>query len=193
MGSDKRRTVKLVVAIQIGYGTVVVPVSSSRYDGFVKSNQYFTVERKPATGLTGAEYVDIVQNHLFGSSSRGTLPGVTTRSGRTILVHDRDPSHTADLFRGYAATHRLDVELMPPRSPDLSPLDSGFFGAVKTKWEREVKAQRLGWTQGVLRFIELLKQQDPAPFINHIPMCLEACKRANGWHIEEQLKALKRR
>ena len=192
VGSGQRRTAKLVVAIRLGYDTVVVPCSTSKYDGFVPPKVYLDDAGKPHKGMCGAEYRDIVASHIFSGATRGVQPGVETRSSRAVLVHDGDPTHRCKLFKDYAAAHQLGVEAMPPRSPDLSPLDSGFFGAVRNRWERQVKAQQLGWTQAVLRFIEVLRSEDPAPFINQMPARLKACKSVNGWHIEQELRRSKR-
>ena len=184
VSSVAEESVKMVVAIQKGHSTVAHPVSTSKYDGFQRDKVYFKPDGSKYTGMGGEEYKDIVDKQIVCNPSRRSHAGVQTRSSSTVLVHDNDRAHTSKVFQEYAATTGLEVKRLPPHSPDLSPLDSGFFGTVKTSWRKERIRKRLGWDESVVRFKELVEAENPAPYIDAWAGRLRDCKACHGWHFK---------
>lgn len=130
---------------------------------------------------SGQRYSECVQQALLrgaGSSAAGR------RSEELKLVHDRDSTHTSVAFTRFARSNNIQLLQLPPKSPDLDPLDYGVFGAVKRAWEKQVWADRLGWDAQCQLLIRLLEGYNPSAAIMSLPSRIEQCIEAQGWHFE---------
>lgn len=148
---------------------------------------------KSSTGLKGEEYRDIVRNLLTSRESQPASTMNTRSTPRVHLLHDRAPAHTSAVFTKYATANRIQTELLPPASPDLSPHDSGFFGTVKTKLEAEARRRSLTWDKKCEWMEELLQQEPSNNYIEELPRRWQACINVKGWHIEREVRRLKRK
>jgi len=146
----------------------------------------------PLTRLGAKEYSDTTKSALEKISG-GSRGGPGTRSRPLVLLHDRDPSHKAKLFRGWAADKGLQLVLLPPHCPDLTPLDATFFGSVMLAWHKQCIEGKLAWSERVALFVRLLKQQSCEAHIKHWKRALEACISELGGHVERSVRKRARR
>lgn len=133
--------------------------------------------------LTGTAYVKIMHQHLIG---KGNLSdGTITRPRRTrYLLHDRDPAHTSKAFKSFAANYNVHVELLPPHSPDLDPLDYGVFGPAQRKLDRAMEWQRMSWDEQCSFLEQAIKAANVNAAIEDLPCRIKKCIAAKGWHFE---------
>lgn len=82
--------------------------------------------------------------------------------------------------------------LLPPRSPDLDPLDYGVFGAAKRRLREERVRGKVGFDEACKHFMEDLQALDATRIIEQLPLRLQACIESRGAHIEQKLAELKR-
>jgi hypothetical protein len=104
-----------------------------------------------------------------------------------LLVHDKAKIHSNSMIPG--VPWRPVVH--PARSPDLMPLDYGFFGFTKNQLGRAV-TKDTPWETKVKKYKELLLQAPAAPTIGEFPLRLQACLNAKGMHFDAALRELKR-
>lgn len=186
------RTAKWCVFIRKGKDTFIKLVSGSNFPGAAINKQYRDGKGNIHKTLSGEEYRDITKELMRG---QGIFEGkgVSTRSSSACnLLHDRDTTHTSGFFKRYAEGCRLTVVLLSPCSPDLNPLDGGFLGTVKTKLRRAVRSRRLSWQATCEEMERLLREEDSSAYIDELPLRWQACVNAKGWHIERELRHLKR-
>jgi len=180
------RSLKVLGFICQGRVAKIKIASCSKFDGFVPQKQYSKDDGTLHTGLCANEYQDAAVECVINPGKRPTRAA----TGKAVLVHDHDPSHSR-VVEKTLASHNVTVLQMPKRSPDLSPLDSGYWGTAKTKLHKKAFKEHLTWHERCKLFIEILKQTPHDKFIQEIPLRLQACIAANGWHIEEELKRIK--
>jgi hypothetical protein len=181
------RSLKVLGFICQGRVAKIKIASCSNFDGFAPQKQYSNDGGTLHTGLCANEYQDAAVECVVNPGKRRTRAA----TGQVVLVHDRDPSHSAAVEKTLAS-HNVTVLKMAARSPDLSPLDSGYWGIAKTKLRKKAVEEHLAWHERCKLFIEILKQTPHDKFIQEIPLRLQACIAANGWHIEDELKRIKR-
>jgi hypothetical protein len=118
------------------------------------------------------------------------------RSSRPlVLVQDKDPAHIAHstaAFCAKLAPRPLHLITLPTTSPDLTPMDAGFFGTVKGRWNRMAQKNKLPWAERCRLALKLLEEEDPEKYIREMPLRWQACEEVRGGHIEAKLKQLKR-
>ncbi len=125
-----------------------------------KGSPWVSAHSTASSPLTSESYIKRVLTELAkGEHKMG--PG-RLRSDRhpVRLVHDKDSVHTSDKTAAFASKHKIELTELPPRSPDLDPLDFGVFGAVKKKWVKEVSKGNLDWEAQCSLFIEMLQEVD---------------------------------
>lgn len=119
------------------------------------------------------------------------------RTSRTLwLLQDEGRPHTALSTATFARNFQsrgLQLVTLPTHSPDLTPMDAGFFGTVKREWFRRVKRDRLDWDQSCLLALKLLRETNPDNYITEMPLRWQACEEVRGGHIEARLKELKKK
>jgi hypothetical protein len=147
---------------------------------------------KPAT-LHGDTYRDIVKKFLQEQGTQQGEPMQTRSMSHIGLLHDRHPAHTSRVFSTYTRKIQLKTQLLPPCSPDLTPMDSGFFGTVKGRVQAEVRQQRLTWENACQRMEEVLNSEPSLKYIEDLPLRWQACINVKGWHIEHELHRLKQK
>ena len=93
--------------------------------GMMPQQRYKLANGKPAHSFCGDEYVHLLQM-IFPEQpcTRGT-------GAPLVLVHDRDPSHKVRAVRCFLEARGIYNAMLPPRSPDLDPLDYCVFGNAK--------------------------------------------------------------
>jgi hypothetical protein len=163
-------------------------VTGTEYDGYEPAKQYHDPKGDAHASMGGEEYCD------FLDSARSYFmdqPQFRSRSRHALLVHDKSKVHTSKAVEQHLKSRHLDVAVMPPRSPDLQPLDYGIFSASKNQLAKHA-GRAMAWTPKVLELKKLISDADIAPSIHGFVDRLEACISAGGGHIEQHLSQLKR-
>jgi hypothetical protein len=184
----KRSNLKLAVACSLAGGVYIQEVTGTDYDGHQQETDYLDAVGDPHSSMGAEEYCDFLQRawKAFNKSTE-----FRRRNWQAMLVHDRSTTHNNLLVKATLKKLNLREQLLPPRSPDLQPLDYGVFSTSKNKLQ-QASERHDDWTQ---RAIALKKHIREAPFpriIAQFPQRLEACIRAGGSHIDQELKAVKR-
>lgn len=172
----------LCVFIKIGSPTIVV-----RTDELAAGEQ--AASSSSNTASTGgrwnaALFTRIVEERLLGHPCNRA----GRRNGPIRLLMDRDPSHSAKLFQACAKRNTMRIMFLPPKSPDLDPLDYGVFGRVKQLWEQSCftgrASQRPSWDRACQLLIQMMEAIDPTPHITALPGRIKRCIAAEGGHCE---------
>lgn len=185
--SEDRKSIKLLVAIQLGKPPIVVHLFGTSYPGQPDIKAYRDpATNAPRTGLTAAEYCDAIDTILLKQPMRNM------RSRTLVLQQDRDPAHVAKDTTSFLKDRKVQVLTLPPRSPDLDPLDYGIFGAVKQEFARARSAKGASWEDACKKLVRALEHCTTADaVIQEMPLRLQACLDVNGRHIEQRLSELK--
>ena len=113
--TERRRSLKLAVALLPASGKVVVKaVSGTTWSGYKSQQQYKTKSGKDACKLSAEEYAEFI-----GTVLRQANRAVGKYPGQLILVHDRDPVHNTVEVRHLLQAKGVLLMTLPPRSPDL--------------------------------------------------------------------------
>lgn len=133
--------------------------------------------------LTGTSYRVMVKDTLLG---KGHLrAGTIQRPRRPInLLHDRDPAHTSEAFKQFAANYNINAVLLPARSPDLNPLDYGVFGLAQKKLEQELGRRSMSWDEQRSFMQRSIRQAKTDEAIRALPGRIQRCIKAKGGHFE---------
>lgn len=196
--ASSRRSLHLLVFLRKGFKPVVKVLTGSSYDGMPQLPQYTHVvaRGKVATycALSAQEYIhhldqawpELAAGH-GGQRTRGA-------EEELWLLHDKAKPHQAAATKQYCRERSpkpIRVITLPTDSPDLTPCDSSFFAVVKGRWKRGSSHGNLTWEERVQLAFKLIDELSPDKFIDKMPLRWKACKRANGWHIEQELHELK--
>ena len=181
-GRRDQKHFKAVTLLRLHEKPVLIPtVSSLDRTERAGMKPYLTASGKPASGLTADELIDIIGRYLQQCEDKPQY-----------IVLDRDPSHTKDGVEGRLADMGLKVMYLPPRSPDLSPPDSHFFGVVKTKWRSLLmESGERDWDKIKELFVQCAQETDATGHIQDYLLRLKACERAGGQRFHKELQALK--
>lgn len=170
------------MVIRLGRAPVVVPVSPPK-DPLNYSAFYRTGKNPNKATLTGVAYKSIMHRVLLGTGN--VRDGSMQRPRRPInLLHDRDPAHTSHAFRDWAAAYNINAVLLPPRSPDLDPLDYGVFGAAQRSLDSELERSPLSFQQQCAHMRQRIEQTNTDAAFAALPGRITRCIAARGWHFE---------
>ena len=172
------RKLRLSVALLPSINKVLVqPFSGTTYAKYRAKKEYHTKKGAKAESLTSEEYVDILAR----------IKRVLRRSHRNkkrhaYLIHDRDPAHLTEEAAQEVEGTGIQLMTLPPRSPDLDPLNYAVFAHSKT-W---LKRQNLpDWDNRCEIYIEHLKHLDPVTQTAGYRARLKKVIAAKGGHIED--------
>lgn len=184
----KRRNLKLAVACTLAGGVYIQELTGTEYDGHQQETVYLDTAGNPHRSMGAEEYCNFLQSawHKFNQSTE-----FRRKSGQAMLVHDRSTTHNNLLVTAKLKSLNLRAQLLPPRSPDLQPLDYGVFSTSKNKLQ-QARERDDDWTQRAIDLEKHIREASFSRIIAEFPQRLEACIRAGGSHIDEELKALKR-
>jgi hypothetical protein len=133
--------------------------------------------------LRAVTYVRFTKSVLIGKGSFADGSAKVPR--RTInLLHDRDGAHNSKAAKSFAAHYNVNAVLLPPRSPDLNPLDYGVFGPAQKKLDRAMEERRLSWEEQCAFLETALKDADTDAAIKVLPGRIARCIAAKGGHFE---------
>ncbi len=179
---DKGKQWLAVVAIKLGRAPSVFIVPAASDPG--KHSIWLRKGKDPKKrDLTGDTYKRFIKLLLFG---KGNITDGTLKPARRPinLLHDRDAAHTAKAFTAFATTYNVNAVLLPPRSPDLNPLDYGVFGPVQKKLDKAIEEGRMTWDQQCSFLEDALKAAKVDAAIKQLPRRIARCIEAKGGHFE---------
>ena len=137
---------------------------------------------------SGAAAHDLYSSHL-GPALHKAHPS----KRRFILVEDNDPAgHKSGL--GHAGKRLAHISCLPfpKHSPDLMPLDYGFWSAVNKRLRKQEASFDPSYTETRRHFVARLRRtitRTPPAFlrklIGKLPVLCSRLKKAKGWHMEE--------
>jgi hypothetical protein len=181
-----RRSLYLAVAINLIGGMFVKEISGTQYPGYQPEREYIKEDGEEVySRMGGEEYLDFLQAAIKSFSKQS---GFKAQRSSVLLVHDKSRVHTsAKVSKGLFALN-LRSRVQPPRSPDLQPLDYGFFGTVKAQLDRKLSRQA-EWGLRVKTFKDIINQTDFRASIMQFPARLKACIEADGKHFNVALAA----
>lgn len=130
VSKPQRATMKIIVALIPGRDTVVVrPVGGTTKNTGLQSPVVFMKrDGSMSTGLCGEEYLSFMK--LIFEEVYQTREA-SSEGPSLALVHDRDPAHKDKRVTQYLNERKIANCMLPPRSPDLDPLDYCVFGHCK--------------------------------------------------------------
>jgi DDE superfamily endonuclease len=193
-GADKHA--KFLVIIQMGKHPNFVRRLSCSSIKPAGSRQYSYASGEPRTGMGQEELCDIMAEYFKSLKQlEGRLIAERVHQGQQsgcpkILVLDREPTHRTQALTDLCHRHNVKVMLLPPRSPDLSPLDSSFFGVVKRR-VREASCG-LGASAKFDMLEAALRDTAAEQYICHYPQKLMACIEAKGGYCVRLYERLKK-
>lgn len=156
---------------------MVQPISGTTWAAYKPAKLYETKQHKPATALTGAEYSDFIRR-VFHEIRRSPKP----KGRQLIFIHDRSTAHQTSQVKQQFPGTEVQVQLLPPRSPDLDPLDYAVFAHSKN-W---LKKQNIkDWDQRCGELVKHLKGLDPVIQTAGYRRRLQKVIQAEGGHIED--------
>jgi hypothetical protein len=181
-----RRSLNVVVFINLHGGVFLAELSGTKYDGYVP-HQYTNQKGEPAHKLVKEEYISCVKaaDDYFRHASRYRRFG-----SDILLVHDRGTVHHTEPIPGVPWTPVNH----PPRSRDLMPLEYGIFGFTKNKLLQELKQldHVAKWEERVEKFKELSRGTPVQGTITEFVLRMKACIAAHGLSFKSEQKKLKK-
>lgn len=186
--SKNRKRLKLLVGLRLGRAPAVVHLTGSKYAGCPDVPAYATGGGDDSRDMTAREYIAAIEAVL---QQLGFNVARKSPRGRPVLCHDRCPAHKSHLVTEYLKSIRVHNLMLPPRSPDLDPLDYGVFGPAKLKMlKARVGAAHLSWDEACAWFVQHLKQLNTDNTVLDFERRLKACKMVAGDHFEHRLSEL---
>lgn len=175
---DHKVKVDAMVFVRLGYPNLVVPLATSQLtDGHAA--WYEDSAHHKHYGLTGEELVNVLRNEV--------IPRLAPPAGSSCyLVLDRHPAHRSAAVSTFMASQGMELILLPPYSPDLSPLDSNLFGVVKNRHSLLWPAATGAWPARAMSLLELLQDQDSSAHISSWAARLEKVVLKKGARIDRE-------
>jgi len=185
VGKGCRAAVKLAVALipsrTYGERVVVEPVhGTSRNTGLMPEVSYKQANGRVAHSFCGNEYLQFL-NNIFRQR-----PSTRATSAPLVLVHDRDPSHMVRPVCDFLEARGIYNAILPPRSPDLDPLDYCVFGNAKRVVEGRSASTIEEFVRLCIEFVDKIKSTDAVRSTAGFPSRLKAVKQVQGGHICRQ-------
>lgn len=154
-----RRTFNVMVGLQLGKPPIVRQVTGSVIPLLPEPKQYMTKKGEKAKSLTAGEF----QDNILAMCREGAK----TRSGIKMVVYDKDRTHS-NAVEEKLEERGVRVIKLSPRSPDLTPLDAAFFGALRKKFGRYCMDHELTFPDQCSAFVRLIEQMSADNSILHM-------------------------
>jgi hypothetical protein len=183
-----------LVIVQAGVLPNFVSRLSFSTIGPINRDKYVNKKGKPSAGLTNKEMVDVMQRYVqvrMAPHSGTVSQRLRQPDPPRMLLLDRDSPHKTKELAQLLAPYGIPVKLLPPRSHDLMPLDSHFFGEVKNKLAEESIARHLTAEERFDYCEKLLKETEADAHIRDYHLKLLACCQAKGGRFDKELEALR--
>jgi len=171
-----------VVVLKLGQPPTVHIVPAP-YDPYAYTTWLAKGKNPDKRDLTGPTYKRFIKDTLLGTGSIAT--GTLQRPRRPLnLLHDRDSAHTSKVFTSFATTYNVNAVLLPPRSPDLDPLDYGVFGPAQRKLDAEMEKRRMTFEDQCTFLEQTIRASNTDAAIMALPGRIARCIKAKGGHFE---------
>ena len=170
-----RGTLKLAVALIPSKGLIYMQgLTSTTCSQFMPSKKFTTKTGQTASSFTSMEYMDFLKHVLSRAGRRQ----------RVVLVHDREPCHLSAEVGELMREHGHTIMTLPPRSPDLDPLDYAVFGTAKRWLARNWPAGQHDFSARCDAFHSHIASMDPGVLIRGYQLRLRKVLQQKGGHIE---------
>ena len=177
-----RKQLKLAVGIRLGQLPTITHLSGTNYAGAPEVKKYKNATGKLHSRMAAKEYTDFLQ----------TTTQELGKPKPAVIVQDRESTHMAKLTQEWAKKEGIRLLTLPPRSPDLDPLDYGVFGPFKASYEALKFAKHVPWDAACKAVVEGLKTTKVENAVQAWEKRLRACIAAKGKHFECDMKGKKR-
>ena len=177
----------LGVAVCIHGGVYIQEITGTNYTGMEQLKAYLNKAGDPRKRYGGEEYSDFLQRAW---SIFMTNTAFRRRSQHALVIHDRSPAHTAAVVTQTLKDLESKAELLPPRSPDLQPLDYGIFSTSKANLARD-RQLTPDWSGKAIAFKHFIRTSPYESSIRQFKERLDACMRVGGRHIDDSLRRLR--
>lgn len=188
-----RKALKVACAVMLGAPTssYVQQLTGTEYEGCPDIDVYkkATEQDVDYTALSAPEYRNFLQRALKHFNRQ--VPGLR-RNPKLRIIHDRAKPHTSKLVTQWAQQEGYKVHVLPPRSPDMDPLDYGIFGPFKTWLQMGAAVGGWTWSNKCRKAVAYLEKVDVAPTVKEFPQRLQACIEAEGHHLANALIRVKK-
>ena len=132
-------------------------------------------------------------HELYSSQLGPALRAADPSKRRFTLVEDNDPTgHKSGLGKAAKREAHISCLPFPKHSPDLMPLDYGFWAAVNKRLRKQEACFDLAYKETHRHFVARLRRtilRTPPAFLNKLigklPVLCRRLKKAKGWHMEE--------
>lgn len=182
------RSFMVSCTVRLGQPNLVValPTPEEKYERAKKKKGSVWVNPKPTASspLTAESYCRLVLQEVAKAGAKVGSGRRRPRGQQVRLVHDRDSVHTSEAASAFASSHGIELIELPPRSPDLDPLDYGVFGGVKKAWYKQVSREQMSWDKQCQLLIKLLKEADASAAIKSLPGRIQKLIAAEGGRFE---------
>lgn len=148
---------------------------------------YFFEEDESTVTVTAKRYISMLQNEFLPELRRKRYS-----LRRIFFQHDNATPHTAKatiefLHSKFNPDHVISNGLWPPRSPDLSPLDSFMFGYLKSKVYRNAPLTLLDLRQNIIDEVDAIDSDMLARVMDTMDSRVGLCMRVQGGHFQQLL------
>lgn len=185
--AGSRRNLHVAVFMRKGWQPVVKVLTGSDYPSMKPLQEYAKADTTTPERLTAQEYIKLLEEALPQLTKRG-------EDVKVAVLHDKATPHTAKKTKQWAAQYKagpLQLMLLPTDSPDLTPLDSHYWGVVKHKLATAQAQGSLDWDATCCAALKIMAETPVDPHIDDVPLRLKACVSSSGWCIDQDLKKLK--
>ena len=154
--SEPRDALKLGVALIPSTGTVHVQPLAGTTGHRLRPSQKFTTQKGTrASSLSSGEYESFIRN-VLGRLKRGV---------QHFIIHDREPAHRGIRVRQLIERAVHTAILLPPRSPDMDPLDYAVFDQAKNWLAKERPSHATSWEKRVRGLLAYVNRLDPVRLV----------------------------
>ena len=130
---------------------------------------------------------------MYSSALSPSLKRAYPTKRRFFLLEDNDPTgYKSDLGRAAKRSSHIEILQIPPRSPDLNPLDFSFWAEVNTRMRKQEARFSSDYVEPRAVFVDRLRRTIlgvPASKLVHMVGSMKRrCKQvvdAEGGHFEE--------
>jgi hypothetical protein len=187
--AGSRRSLHVAVFMRLDYPPVIIVLTGSDYPSMEPLEVYTNTKGGNFQKLGSLEYIKCLDTAIIELTKRGELEDI-------VLLQDKATPHTAKATKQWAETRKpekLRLMLMPTDSPDISPLDSNYWGVVKQQLDTARARGSLDWDDTCQAALKIMAATPVGPHIRDVPLRLKACINSNGRCIESELKSLKKK
>ena len=195
VGDGGKGSVAIAVYLQLyRIPTFVAKLASSVVPGWVarvytKKKGRNSEEEEVTTNFTSQEFIAENDRFMEECERKPTFVGQPKPHKPSVFVCDNAPTHSTPEVKDALRQRGMQLEYLPPRSPDLTPNDSHFNGCCKNQYFAFInpsgpRQAKPSWVQAADQFVSLHETQDAHKHIVNWIMRLKLCVEVGGGAFE---------